>query len=126
MPEAEDWLSRARSAIEEAEALAEGRFFPASITRSYYAMFYAARALLTTKGVSPKSHGGTLQKFAELFVRTGLLPAEMSSALGAAMELREQADYQVNPSALGSVKAKEVLEAARRFVDRAAAFLQSP
>ena len=125
MPEPEGWLARADSALREAAALAEGRFFPASITRSYYAMFYAARALLAAKGVSPRSHGGTLQKFTELFVRTGILPTEMSSALGAAMELREQADYHVDPSALGSVRAGEVLEAARRFVERAAAFLRS-
>lgn len=88
-------------------------------------MFYAARALLAAKGVSPKSHGGTLQKFAELFVKTGRLPAEMSSAFGAAMELREQADYQVDPSALGEEKAREVLEAARGFVERASALLGS-
>lgn len=126
MPESEGWLARAEDAVQEAEALIDGHFFPASITRSYYAMFYAARGLLAARGISPKSHGGTLQKFAEEFVKTGLLPAEMSSMFGAAMELREQADYHVDPSALGAVKAAEVLDAARRFVDRAWAFLRSP
>ena len=125
MPEADGWLARAADALEEADALLRGQFFPASITRSYYAMFYAARGLLSSRGISPKSHGGTLQRFAEQFVKTGLLPAEMSSMMGAAMELREQADYHVDPSALGAVKAAEVLEAARRFVDRASAFHQS-
>lgn len=125
MPEAEAWLARAMEAVREAEFLLSARFFAASITRAYYAMFYAARALLASKGIAAKSHGGTLQRFAETFVKPGLVPAEMSSMLGAAMELREQADYHVNSSSLGEGKAGEVLEAARGFVDHAAKFLRS-
>ncbi len=125
MREAEGWLRRARSALKEAAALAEDGFYPASISRSYYAMYYAAKALLTTRGLSPKSHGGTLQKLGELFVKPGLLPAEMTAAMGAAMELREEADYEVDASALDEKKASEALQAARRFVGRASRFLRS-
>jgi len=82
-------------------------------------MFYAAKALLSTRETSPKSHGGTLQKLGELFVKTGLLPPEMTAEMGAAMELREQADYEADASSLDELKARQALEAARRFVDRA-------
>lgn len=88
-------------------------------------MFYAAKALLATKGVSPKSHGGTLQKLGELFVRPGLLAAELTAAMGAAMELREQADYEVDVPGLDRGKAREALDAAQRFVERAGALLSS-
>jgi uncharacterized protein (UPF0332 family) len=88
-------------------------------------MFYAARALLSTRGLSPKSHGGTLQKLGELFVKPGLVPSDMAAAMGAAMELREQADYEVDPSSLDAVKAKQVLEAAQRFVRGVEAILRS-
>lgn len=87
MPEADIWMSRARSALQEADTLLGAGFAAASVSRSYYAMFYAARALLSTKGTSPKSHGGTLQKLGELFVKTGLLPAEAAAELGATMEM---------------------------------------
>lgn len=118
MPEEELWLSRAKSALLEAETLLTDGFGGASISRSYYAMFYAARALLSTRGASPKSHGGTLQKLGELFVKPGLLPAEMTAEMGATMELREQADYEADASALDELKARQALDAARRFVDR--------
>jgi len=117
--EDEGWIRRAESALQEAQALLDAGFPPASITRSYYAMFYAARALLSSKEVSPKSHGGTLQKLGELFVKPGLLSAEQTAAMGAAMELRQQADYSVSASALDDTKAQEVLAAAGTFVEAA-------
>lgn len=125
MREPDAWLRRADSALREAAVLLDQGFHAASISRSYYAMFYAAKALLATKGVSPKSHGGTLQKLGELFVRPGLLAAEITAAMGAAMELREQADYEVDVPGLDRGKAREALEAARRFVERAGALLSS-
>ena len=118
MPEADVWLSRAESALDEAETLLNGGFTAASVSRSYYAMFYAARALLSTKGISPKSHGGTLQKLGEMFVKTGLLPPEMTAEMGAIMEMREQADYEVDPSRLDKKDARQALDVARRFVNR--------
>lgn len=125
MREDEGWIRRAESALQEAQALVDAGFPPASITRSYYAMFYGAKALLASKELSPKSHGGTLQKLGELFVRPGLLSAELSAAMGAAMELRQQADYTVSASALDEAKALEVLAAAGRFVEAARDLLKT-
>ncbi len=125
MREAQAWLRRAHSAIQEARSLADAGFPAASISRSYYAMFYGARALLSTRGLSPKTHGGTLQMLGEAFVKPGLLPSEMTAAMGAAMELREQADYEVEPSGLDSPKAQQVLGAAREFVDRVDTILRA-
>jgi uncharacterized protein (UPF0332 family) len=88
-------------------------------------MFYAARALLATKGVSPKTHGGVLLKLGDLFVKPGLLPSEMTSAMGATMELREQADYEPESTAINRTRAEEALDAARRFVGHADGFLRS-
>lgn len=123
MPEPEAWLRRADLALREAAMLLEQGFLAASISRSYYAIFYAARAVLVTKEVSPKTHGGVLQKFGELFVKPGLLPSEMTSAMGAVMELREQADYEPESSAINRTSGREALDAARRFVDHASRFL---
>lgn len=124
MPEPERWLDRARLALQEGESLLAGRFFAASVSRSYYAMFYAAKGLLASRGVSPKSHGGTLQKLGELFVKQAFLPSEAAAEMGAAMELREQADYEVDPFVVDEDRARQTLDAARRFVDRAAIILQ--
>jgi len=124
LPEPEAWLRRADSALREADALLDQGFIAASISRSYYAMFYAARALLASRGLSPKTHGGVLQKLGDLFVKPGLLPSEMTSAMGATMELREQADYEPESAAINQTKAGEALSAARRFVSHAEGFLR--
>lgn len=123
MPEAERWIQRAETAMREARTLAEEGLPAGSISRSYYAMLYAARAALVTQGVSPKSHGGILQKFGELFVKPGLLPPDLTASMAAALELREQADYEVDASALDREKAEHSLDAARTFVERVRAFL---
>jgi uncharacterized protein (UPF0332 family) len=125
LPEPEAWLRRADSALKEAAILLDQGFHGASISRSYYAMFYAARALLATKGVSPKTHGGVLHKLGDLFVKPGLLPSEMTSAMGATMELREQADYEPESAAIDRTRAEEALGAAKRFVGHAGGFLRS-
>ena len=66
-----------------------------------------------------------MQKLGELFVRTGLLPAEMAAEMGAALELREQADYEADASSLDDLKARKTLDAARRFVSHAEKLLSS-
>jgi uncharacterized protein (UPF0332 family) len=45
------WLARARNALSASEALVSRELFDDAISRAYYAMFYAAKALLIREGV---------------------------------------------------------------------------
>ena len=44
--EAQRWLARARRSLKAAETLVEQSLFEDAVSRAYYAMFYAVKALL--------------------------------------------------------------------------------
>jgi len=65
---------------DELGVLMEDTFYSASISHSYYSIFYAAKALLLTKGMktaSPNVHSKTYDEFKKLFVDTGELDLEL-------------------------------------------------
>ena len=55
-------------------------FYSSVISHSYYSIFYAAKALLLTKGIktsSPEVHKKTYEGFKKYFVDTGILDVEL-------------------------------------------------
>ncbi len=55
-------------------------FYSAVISHSYYAIFYAAKAILLTKGIkttSPEIHKNTFESFKREFVDTGILDVKL-------------------------------------------------
>jgi uncharacterized protein (UPF0332 family) len=67
----------------------------ATVNRAYYAIFYAASAMLLTKGLERRRHSGVISAFREHFVKPGLIEVEYSSFYGEAPVIREDADYAV-------------------------------
>ncbi len=58
MSDVQLYLDRAHHDLQAAQSnLAQG-FYGVAVTRSYYAMFYAASALLASKGISRSKHSG--------------------------------------------------------------------
>jgi len=64
-----------------------------TISRAYYAMFYAAKAALLNEGLDLRKHSATVAKFRELFVITGRVEADYLRYLGRAQSARERSDY---------------------------------
>jgi len=52
--------------------LADG-FYESAVNRAYYAIFYAANALLVTRGIARSKHSGVVGAFREHFVKPGLI-----------------------------------------------------
>jgi len=55
-------------------------FYSAVISHAYYAIFYAAKAILLTKGIktsSPDIHKKTYEEFENAFVKTGILDVQL-------------------------------------------------
>jgi uncharacterized protein (UPF0332 family) len=96
--------------------------FRATVNRAYYATFYAASAILLTKGLERRKHSGVISAFRENFVRPGLIEAEYSNVYGEALVIREDADYAVEIS-IGPDMAGTALRQARRFVQRIREYL---
>jgi uncharacterized protein (UPF0332 family) len=86
-------LDSAQEMLIDARLLQENGGSPVSIVnRSYYAVFYAALALLVTADVEPIKHAGVLAKFDELFIRQGIFPKEMSKIIHHAFDMRQAGD----------------------------------
>lgn len=102
--------------LNDAYLLQENGGSPTSIVnRSYYAVFYAALALLVTVDVEPSKHSGVLAKFDELFVRQGIFPKEMSRIIHHAFDMRQAGDYQKS-KVITAENATNVFNSATEFV----------
>ncbi len=118
----EQLLEKAQDAIEAAELLATGRKNSVSAGRAYYAMFYAAEALLFEQGLEFRKHGGVHSAFGEHLVKTGTFDAKYHRYLLDAFESRLEADYGVDVI-LGDEAVKEMIGRAKEFLERARIYL---
>lgn len=86
-------LEKAKSNISAAELLIEQGMYADAVSRIYYGMFHAARAMLALKGLDSRKHSGIISLFNQHFVKTGLLPKEFGRMILNAKDLREESDY---------------------------------
>ena len=76
------YVERAREMLEVAQLNLQSGFYPSAVNRAYYAIFYAANALLATKGLARNKHRGVISAFRQHFVKTGLLETAYSVMAG--------------------------------------------
>ncbi|MCX6709290.1 MAG: HEPN domain-containing protein [Candidatus Woesearchaeota archaeon] len=91
---AEMYIKRAKTELETAEILytvskekpqnfnisPESTYYSGTISHSYYAIFYSAKAMLLTKNIetkAPEIHKKTLDEFEKEFIQSGLLDARL-------------------------------------------------
>jgi uncharacterized protein (UPF0332 family) len=115
-------MQRAAQSLRAADVLAREGLFADAISDASYAAFHAARALLFTIGLEPRSHRGALHLFNVHFVQTGRIPAASLSALSRAEYDRIGADYGT-AIRFTAEDASEALARARDFVATAQACL---
>ncbi len=102
----------------------DGGYTGIAVGRAYYAFFYAASALLLTKGVSRSKHSGVISSFRQHFVKTGVFDAALSDAYGKAMEARESADYDLLTN-LDEAEVADLLAQAQEFVEQSLDYLEA-
>ena len=109
-------VEQAQVALDDAKYLLEGDRSPQSIVnRSYYAMFYAALALMQKISKAPSKHSGVISLFDKEFVMKGIFEKELSKDFHKAFELRQTFDYKVIKN-IGLDKAAEIYQKAVIFV----------
>jgi len=120
----EKLLAKAARALDVAERLKAGEDAEFSVGRAYYAMFYAAEALLNERGQRFRKHGGVHGAFAEQFVKAGLFDRKYHRWLLEAFSKRITGDYGIEAeltaedSTLVIRQAREFLGAAKQFLER--------
>lgn len=87
-------LAKARRYLKSAETLRQQHDYDSAISRLYYAMFYAAEALLFSVGLTFSSHRGVISAFAQQFVKTKKLPPETNQWLREGFDKRQVSDYE--------------------------------
>ena len=110
-PESRRLLDKAARAIRAAETLLREGDADFAAGRAYYAMFYAAEALLFERGLQFRKHGAVHGAFGEHLVRSGILDSRFHRWLLDAFDVRIQGDYGVD--------AVVTLEEARAMIDQA-------
>jgi uncharacterized protein (UPF0332 family) len=109
-------MENAYEKLEAAKTLLENGFYADAVSRAYYAMFFAARALLSERNIYPKTHRGLISQFALEFVKTGEFRKEIFYLFTRAQEDREEADYGLFPET-DEKEAKIIITAAETFLE---------
>ncbi len=117
------YVENADESLSVAQLDLDNDFNAAAINRAYYAIFYAANALLATKKLARSKHSGVLAAFRQHFVKTGLLPSVLSEIYGQVMDDRHESDYDIM-SATSREDAVIDIQQARHFVDEVRAWLR--
>jgi uncharacterized protein len=108
-------LERADKAFSAAQTLLEKCLLADAISRAYYAMFYATQAVLFMRGLSAKSHSGTVNIFGQEIVEKGIVPKELGRILNKAHALRQKSDYDANAD-FEMADVEKLIEEAKYFL----------
>ena len=117
------YLTRSHEEVDTARLLFANGKYKVALTRAYYAVFYAASAVLLSEGIKRSKHSGVQSAFRQSFIKLGVIEAEYSDIYGAARDARELSDYE-----LWFMPAEEFTETviadAERFVVRMERYLR--
>ena len=86
-------FDRAVETLEVAKELYASGKFRDSNNRSYYAAFYAIKAIYTIRGWDFKKHKTLLANFNKEYVATEIFPREIGRKISTLALIREQSDY---------------------------------
>ena len=89
-------LARAAECIREADLLFENALYAGAVSRLYYYVFHAVRALLLVKSLEPKTHEGALRLLSMHFVKTAAIEPQTSHIFSRLMKYRGEADYNAS------------------------------
>jgi hypothetical protein len=109
-------LETAKKRLDTAKILLEAGKYEDSVSKSYYAIFSATRALLATKSLDSAKHSGVISLFNQHFVKSGVVKKTMGRILIDAKDARERSDYD-DFVIVSREEAEEQLQLAKEFVD---------
>lgn len=97
--------------------------YNSACNRAYYGIFYAASALLYSKGKSYGKHSAVLAAFRQHFIKTGEFDKKWSDDYEFIMDSRHTADYALYDS-VDKRDAISVLAKAQGFIEEVKQWLQ--
>ncbi len=116
------YLNKADHAMEVAEDLLGGGHAPDAASKIYYAMYYAAQALLKNEGIDVIKHSAVEAAFGYYFAKPGRIDPKFHKMLINARKIREIADYDIDEEIVEPVaslkidEGKAFLSAMKKFI----------
>jgi len=115
-------FDRAIETLDVAQELLESGKYKDANNRSYYAVFYAMRAVYTLKNQDFRKHKTLLATFNKEYVATEIFPRQLGKKISSLALIREQSDY--NDFYIASKEesqhqveiAKEVIDAIKNYL----------
>jgi uncharacterized protein (UPF0332 family) len=123
-PEVAALLHKARESQQAAILLDGANFREFAAARAYYAMFYAAQALLLERGLTFSSHAAVIAAFGREFAKANLLDPKLRRYLLDAQDLRNVGDYGIERP-ISAAQVQEILAWSDEFISTAERFLKS-
>lgn len=90
---------------------------PGAVNRIYYAVFYAASALLLNHGFSSLKHSGLIALFHKEIVNKGILDKEYGKILERAFAYLTEGDYKEKRS-FEREQVESLFQDGKRFIER--------
>ena len=106
---------KAHRFLQEADDMVQQKRWSLAANRFYYACYHIVHAIFITRGITTKTHDGTLTELGKHFILTGQLDKKYGRFYARMIQLRIKADY----NSIAEVTEAEVLEMAplsREFV----------
>jgi len=117
-------LDKAQDSLDAARLLVGQTYFDFAASRAYYAMYYAAEALLLVRGLSFSSHAAVIANYGKEYSKTGKMNRKFHKHLIAVQDLRSQGDYSYHPG-VNENQAREAISWAAEFIAAAMAYLEN-
>ena len=114
--EIKGYLEKAEHALEVAGELLKAGYAPDAASKVYYAMFYAAQALLKSEGINVVKHSAVESALGFHFAKRGRMDPKYHRMLIDARRIRETVDYDLEEEVVEPVASLK-LEEGRAFVD---------
>jgi uncharacterized protein (UPF0332 family) len=127
MPDPKDnfrlYMENAREMLEVAKLNLGSDYYGSACNRAYYAIFYAASALLFAKNMSFGKHSAVISAYRQNFIKTGEFDVKWSDIYQRVMSHRQTGDYDINTRVEKEQAAGDVMDA-QAFVEEVEQWLR--
>ena len=87
-------LEKSKAALEDADFLYANQKYNLSANRLYYALYYAASALLISREIPTKTHSGLITQIHLQLVKTNILSQDDGKLMKVMFDMRHEGDYE--------------------------------
>jgi uncharacterized protein (UPF0332 family) len=117
-------MEQARESLNASKLMMENDMIKDAINRSYYAAFYALKAVLAIEGKDFKRHKDVVAYFNQMYVAKGIFSRELGRMIAKLQQLREKSDYD-DFFIVSIEKAEQQVASAEKVITEAEKYLAS-